>query len=98
MIVIGAEHAQGLARARGHGRGTDRVPAAAKSRLTMRDMWLRFGGLAASMRAGVGDQGLPARSRRLEQALLAAGERVVRVPPHRMGATRQSRARPGQFG
>ncbi len=28
-------------------------------------------------------------SRRLEQALLAAGERVVRVPPHRMGASRK---------
>src|ERR687895_978112 len=28
-------------------------------------------------------------SRRLEQALLAAGERVVRVPPHRMGASRR---------
>ena len=27
-------------------------------------------------------------SRRLEQALLAAGERVVRVAPHRMGASR----------
>jgi transposase len=28
-------------------------------------------------------------SRRLEQALLAAGERVVRVAPHRMGASRR---------
>ena len=28
-------------------------------------------------------------SRRLEQALLAAGERVVRVPPHRLGASRK---------
>jgi transposase len=28
-------------------------------------------------------------SRRLEQALLAAGERVVRVPPNRMGASRK---------
>src|SRR5688500_18636687 len=36
-------------------------------------------------------------SRRLEQALLAAGERVVRVAPHRMGASRKggaSRASP----
>ena len=28
-------------------------------------------------------------SRRLEQALLAAGERVIRVAPHRMGASRK---------
>jgi transposase len=31
-------------------------------------------------------------SRRLEQALLAAGERVVRVAPQRMGASRKGRA------
>src|SRR5438105_15899738 len=35
-------------------------------------------------------------SRRLEQALLAAGERVVRVPPHRMGATRKAEREPGK--
>jgi transposase len=29
-------------------------------------------------------------SRRLEQALVAAGERVVRVPPHRMGESRRT--------
>jgi transposase len=28
-------------------------------------------------------------SRRLEEALIAAGERVVRVAPHRMGASRR---------
>jgi transposase len=33
---------------------------------------------------------------RLEQALLAAGERVVRVPPHRMGATRKGEREPGK--
>lgn len=31
-------------------------------------------------------------SQRLEQALIAAGERVVRVAPHRMGASRRGRA------
>ena len=36
----------------------------------------------------MGDRGLPAGLRRLEQALLAAGERVVRVPPNMMGASR----------
>lgn len=35
-------------------------------------------------------------SRRLEQALIAAGERVVRVAPHRMGASRRSERTPGK--
>jgi len=35
-------------------------------------------------------------SRRLEQALIAAGERVVRVPPHRMGASRRGQREPGK--
>jgi transposase len=35
-------------------------------------------------------------SRRLEQALLAAGERVVRVPPHRMGESRRGEREPGK--
>lgn len=35
-------------------------------------------------------------SRRFEQALLAAGERVVRVAPHRMGASRKSEREPGK--
>ena len=35
-------------------------------------------------------------SRGLEQALLAAGERVVRVPPHRMGASRKGEREPGK--
>jgi transposase len=35
-------------------------------------------------------------SRRLEQALLAVGERVVRVPPQRMGASRKGAREPGK--
>ena len=35
-------------------------------------------------------------SRRLEQALLAAGERVVRVAPQRMGASRRGERQPGK--
>ena len=35
-------------------------------------------------------------SQRLEQALLAAGERVVRVPPQRMGASRKGEREPGK--
>ncbi len=35
-------------------------------------------------------------SRRLEQALIAGGERVVRVAPHRMGAFRRGERKPGK--
>src|SRR6266513_819298 len=35
-------------------------------------------------------------SGRLEQALLASGERVVRVPPQRMGASRKGEREPGK--
>ncbi|MCA1701242.1 MAG: IS110 family transposase, partial [Actinobacteria bacterium] len=35
-------------------------------------------------------------SRRFEQALVAAGERVVRVAPHRMGASRRGEREPGK--
>ena len=35
-------------------------------------------------------------SRRLEQALIAAGERVIRVPPHLMGASRRGQREPGK--
>jgi transposase len=35
-------------------------------------------------------------SRRLEQALLAAGERVIRVAPHRMGESRRGERQPGK--
>src|ERR687891_1540165 len=35
-------------------------------------------------------------SGRLEQALIAAGERVVRVPPQRMGASRRGEREPGK--
>ena len=35
-------------------------------------------------------------SRRLEQALIAAGERVIRVPPKRMGASRKGERQRGK--
>jgi transposase len=35
-------------------------------------------------------------SRRLEQALIAAGERVIRVSPHLMGASRRGQREPGK--
>ena len=35
-------------------------------------------------------------SRRLEQALIAAGERVIRVPPQLMGASRRGEREPGK--
>ena len=51
---------------------------------------------AAWMRSGCGRSRTAGCPRRLEQALLAAGERVVRVPPHRMGATRKAEREPGK--
>ena len=55
-------------------------------------------GAQASMSSASGRSRTAARvSRRFEQALLAAGERVVRVAPHRMGASRQAAsAEPGK--
>jgi transposase len=35
-------------------------------------------------------------SRRFEQAVIAAGERVVRIPPHRMGASTRGEREPGK--
>jgi len=35
-------------------------------------------------------------SQRFEQALIAAGERVVRLPPQRMGASRKGEREPGK--
>jgi transposase len=48
------------------------------------------------MRSGCGRSRTAAISRRLEQALLAAGERVIRVAPHRMGASRRGERAPGK--
>src|SRR5688500_16596474 len=44
-----------------------------------------------------GREGRRRGSRRVEQALLAVGERVVRVPPHRMGASRKGEREPGKW-
>jgi transposase len=44
----------------------------------------------------VGDRGLPGFSHHLEQALLAAGECVVRVEPKLMGASRRGEREPGK--
>ena len=42
------------------------------------------------------DRGLPGRARGDEQALIAAREWVVRVAPHRMGASRKGEREPGK--
>ena len=44
----------------------------------------------------MGARGLPARFPPAGEALLAAGERVVRVPPHRMGDSRKGEREPGK--
>jgi hypothetical protein len=44
----------------------------------------------------VGDRGLPRSLHHLEQALIAAGERVLRVAPKLMGASRRGEREPGK--
>lgn len=44
----------------------------------------------------MGDRGLPLRLRAPWQALLAAGERVIRVTPRRMGASRRGERERGK--
>jgi transposase len=90
-------HPQAHARA-GRGRRGDR-PAARPAQINAEEP----GHLAAVRWArGLDDERLWAIedcrhvSRRLEQALVAAGERVVRVAPHRMGASRRGEREPGK--
>jgi transposase len=97
MIVIGADthkHTQALAAV---GAGTGRVSGA-------REIKAEEPGHLAAVRwaRGLDDERVWAIedcrhvSRRLEQALIAAGERVVRVPPQRMGASRRAEREPGK--
>jgi transposase len=97
MIVIGADthkHTQALAAV---GAGTGRVSGA-------REIKAEEPGHLAAVRwaRGLDDERVWAIedcrhvSRRLEQALIAAGERVVRVPPQRMGASRRAERGPGK--
>ena len=63
----------------------------------MRGIWPRSAGRVAWMTDRVwAIEDCRHVSRRLEQALLAAGERVVRVAPHRMGASRKGEREPGK--
>jgi transposase len=97
MIVIGADthkHTQALAAVDA---GTGRVSGA-------REIKAEEPGHLAAVRwaRGLDDERVWAIedcrhvSRRLEQALIAAGERVVRVPPQRMGASRRAERGPGK--
>ena len=97
MIVIGADTHKGSHALAAVGEGTGRVRG---SREIKAD---DAGRLAAARWArGLDEERVWAIedcrhvSRRLEQALLAAGERVVRVPPHRMGASRKGEREPGK--
>jgi transposase len=96
MIVIGADTHQ-RTRWRAWRRGQAGCLASARSRPTSRGIWPRCAGLR-----GLGEQRVWAIedcrhvSRRLEQALIAAGGRVVRVAPHRMGASRRGEREPGK--
>jgi transposase len=97
MIVIGADthkgsHALAAVEAgTGRVRGQREIKADEPGHLAAA-RWAR--GLA-EQRVWAGED-CRAVSRRFEQALLAAGERVVRVAPHRMGASRKGERRPGK--
>ena len=93
MIVIGADTHKGSHTLAAVDEGTGRVRGSREIKADDAGASRRGAlGARAGRGAGVGDRGLPARVRRLEQALIAPGERVVRVPPHRMGASRQGSA------
>jgi transposase len=90
-------HAQALARAGGGRRGNR--PGARQREISADEpghlaavRWAR--GLDEERVGAIED--CRAVSRRFEQALLAAGERVVRVAPHRMGASRKGERQPGK--
>jgi transposase len=97
MIVIGADTHKGshalaaVAEGTGRVRGSREIKADDAGHLAA-VRWAR--GLDAERVWAIED--CRACSRRLEQALLAAGERVVRVPPHRMGASRKGEREPGK--
>jgi transposase len=97
MIVIGADthkgsHALAAVDERtGRVRGSREIKADAAGHLAA-VRWAR--GLDEDRVWAIED--CRACSRRLEQALLAAGERVVRVAPQRMGASRKGEREPGK--
>src|SRR5713226_4400938 len=97
MIVIGADTNKGSHALAAVDEGTGRVRA---SREIKAD---ESGHLAAVRWArGLDEERVWALedcrhvSRRLEQALLAAGERVVRLPPKMMGASRRAERQAGK--
>ena len=97
MIVIGADTHKGSHALAAVDEGTGRVRAS-------RQIKAEESGHMAAVRwaRGLDEERVWALedcrhvSRRLEQALSAAGERVVRVPPHRMGASRKGEREPGK--
>jgi transposase len=97
MIVIGADTHKGSHALAAVDEGTGRVRGS-------RQIKAEESGHMAAVRwaRGLDEQRIWALedcrhvSRRLEQALVAAGERVVRVPPHRMGASRKGEREPGK--
>jgi transposase len=97
MIVIGADTHKGSHALAAVDEGTGRVRGSREIKADEAGhlaavRWAR--GLDADRVWAIED--CRACSRRLEQALLAAGERVVRVAPHRMGASRKGEREPGK--
>ena len=97
MIVIGADTHKGLQALAAVDEGTGKLRG-------QREIEADDAGHLAAVRwvRGLGQERVWAIedcrhvSRRFEQALLAAGERVVRVAPHRMGASRKGEREPGK--
>ena len=90
MIVIGVDahrqtHTAAAATPDGRAAGSLEVRAR-EAAISSCSTWAR----GARRRAAVGDRGLPQSLRRLGAVLLAAGERVLRVPPKLMASQRKA--------
>jgi transposase len=96
MIVIGADTHKGshalvaVDEATGKERGSRQIKADDAGHLAA------VRGRAAWTRSGCGRSRTAGMSRDGSSRRLAAGEQVVRVPPHRMGASRNGEREPGK--
>jgi transposase len=98
MIVIGADTHKRTHALAAVDAGTGRQRGQRQIESEEGAIWPRCVGHAGWTRSGVwAVEDCRHVSGRLEQALIAAGERVVRVAPHRMGASRRGEREPGKW-